>query len=495
VIHLIQLLACTSLTAQCMSPGHNRAKYIIILQSSMSDNRAFSMVLQGKVPWKISGLACNERQVRFGCESLVARQFRLNATSGKAARMCQSSPRRPPIIPRVCASRKHLLHLSTAPSHHTTSHLLATASMSATQQEQGGQAQASATPVVGTQNIDTLQSMLNLVLLQSGRFIKEHQSGGGTGRQKLAFQRAVPIATERWHDALDELENEVRLAKIVLRRDLALLKQDRKKREIAAKEKEAEKARLAAESRNVGTIVKQPEPVVEKVSTPAQPEVPAEKEPEKESEPDKPMDHEEETVPPPIDTLAAQEAERDPLFDGTPTTANPQENEFDFDAMFGDAMDTSGDNNTQDNIMDTSGDMDFNFDEGPSLLRGLEDFAKDSVEDNNTQNNNGDVEIDIDITMPDLPGLNTSNDTAALTEQPAPIKVSTPPPPAPTEPATNTDTNNLESNDTADAANNDVSNDDLMGGMITDNLDDLFNMDEYENPEQSSFDDAFFNFE
>jgi hypothetical protein len=46
-----------------------------------------------------------------------------------------------------------------------------------------------------------------------------------------------------------------------------------------------------------------------------------------------------------------------------------------------------------------------------------------------------------------------------------------------------------------DAANNDANSDDMMGGMTTDNLDDLFDMDEYENPEQSSFDDAFFNFD
>lgn len=363
--------------------------------------------------------------------------------------------------------------------------------MAATQPAQAAQQPPGAQPLIGTQNLDTLQSMLNLVFLQSGRFIKEHQSGGGTGRQKLAFQRAVPIATERWHDALDELENEVRLAQVVLRRDLALLKEDRKKREIAAKEKEAEKARLAAESRNVETSTKQPDPVVEKVSTPAQPEAPTEPKPEQEPSPEQPLKREEENVPPPIDTSAAQETDRDPLFDGTPTTANPQDNEFDFDAMFGDAMDTSGDNNNQDNMMDTTGDMDFNFDESPSLLRGLEDFAKDSV-DSSTAQNTGAMDVDIDMTMPDLPDLNASAEppASAPVEQPAPPKEPTPPPPQPpAEPAPAAETANNET------ANNEASNDDLMGGMMTDNLDDLFNMDEYANPEQSSFDDAFFNFE
>lgn len=366
--------------------------------------------------------------------------------------------------------------------------------MSAAKPEQPAQEQPSAPPIVGAHNLDALQSMLNFVLLQSGRFIKEYQSGGGTGRMKLDFQRAVPIATERWHDALDELENEVRLAQTVLRRDLALLKQDRMKREVAAKEKEAEKARLAAESRNMPIVEKVPEAIVEKVFTPGQPEAPIEIEPEKESEPEKPLEREEENVPPPIDTSAVPETERDPLFDGTPTTANPQENEFDFDAMFGDAMDTADDNNNAGDMMDTTGDIDFNFDEGPSLLPGLEDFAKDSDEGNTAQNTG---DIDIDITMPDLPDLNTTTEAIAPVEEPVPAKVATPPTviKAPPETTANneTTTNDATNNDTTNT--NDAANDDLMGGMITDNLDDLFNMDEYENPEQSSFDDAFFNFE
>jgi hypothetical protein len=374
--------------------------------------------------------------------------------------------------------------------------------MSAVKPEPPAQEQLNAPPVVGAHHLDALQSMLNLVFLQSGRFIKEHQSGGGSERMKLALQRAVPVANERFHDALDELENEVRLAQVVMRRDLALLKQDRKKREIAAKEKEAEKARLAAESRNTPIVQKIPEPVVEKVSTSPLPEAPAEKEPEKASSPEKVLEREEENVPPPIDTKIETTAERDPLFDGTPTTANPQENEFDFDAMFGDAMDTSGDGTNQDDLMDTAGNMDFNFDEGPSLLRGLEDFAKDSDDDANPAQNA--TNMDIDLSMPDLPDLNASIEIAAPAEPSVPIKVATSPPPpppvaqaAPVEPPVTSTTNNeTEKKDTAVMTNTDTTaTDDLMGGMMTDNLDDLFNMDEYENPEQSSFDDAFFNFE
>jgi hypothetical protein len=387
--------------------------------------------------------------------------------------------------------------------------LLKAVAMSAAKPEQPAQETLNAAPVVGAHNLDALQSMLNLIFLQSGRFIKEHQSGGGTGRMKLAMQRAVPVATERFHDALDELENEVRLAQVVMRRDLALLKQDRKRREIAAKEKEAEKARLAAESRNIGTLEKQQEPVVEKVETPAQPEIPAQEEPEKESEPEKMPEREEEHAPPSIDTLIGTTTERDPLFDGTPTTANPQENEFDFDAMFGDAMDTTGDTTNQDDLMDTSGNMDFNFDEGPSLLRGLEDFAKDS-DDDNTNSAQTATNMDLDLTMPDLPDLSSGVDVPPPNEQPVATKAATPQPPTttqppPVEPSTTTTTTTTNNNEPAskdtptniDTTNQDTTtaNDDIMGGMMTDNLDDLFNMDEYENPEQSSFDDAFFNFE
>jgi hypothetical protein len=420
--------------------------------------------------------------------------------------MCQilaPVPTTPITLHRVCASPSPsaypylTLSLTISPAVSTTTpqpyRYCCVATMSAAKPEQPVQQPPQQQPTpeqkARDSHLDALQSMLNLIFLQSGRFIKEHQSGGGTGRMKIAMQRAVPVATERFHDALDELENEVRLAQIVLRRDLALLKQDRKKREVAAKEKEAEKARLAAESKSLGSVEKQPEAVVEKVSTPAQQEPSAATSPKPETSLEKPLEREEEHIPPPIDTTAVHETERDPLFDGTPTTANPQDNEFDFDAMFG--MDTAGDNNTHDDMMDTSGNMDFNFDEeGPSLLQGLEDFAKagdDSAQD-----------IDIDMAMPDLPGLEpaATEPPAPAPEQPPAPKAATPPPPAPpAEPTTTTEPPAPAPDAAANTADADTANDDLMGGMMTDNLDDLFNMDEYENPEQSSFDDAFFNFE
>jgi hypothetical protein len=40
-----------------------------------------------------------------------------------------------------------------------------------------------------------------------------------------------------------------------------------------------------------------------------------------------------------------------------------------------------------------------------------------------------------------------------------------------------------------------TTNDEIIGTMTTDDLEDLFNMDEYENLDRSQFDDAFFDFE
>ncbi|KAL6708575.1 hypothetical protein ACN47E_002556 [Coniothyrium glycines] len=342
-------------------------------------------------------------------------------------------------------------------------------------------------------NLDMLQSMMNLVLIQSGRFIKEHQAGGGTGRMKLGMQRAVPVATERFHDALDELENEVLLAQTVLRRDLALLKETRKKREVAAKLHEAERARQAAEAKHAPQVQPDAPPKAEKITTP-QPSEPAASIPEptvQKEEEQNITKHKEDRPPSPLKTDNDEPAPH-PLFDGTPTTANPQESEFDFEAMFGDSvMDTSGADD-QDMMMDMSGDMGFSLDDGndgPSLLRGLEDFAK-SGDDNTAQ----DTSIGLDVPMPDLPDLSSTTEVHATPvpepetkKEPTP-KVETPKPITPPVQEPTADTKAEEP--AAEGKNND-----MMATMAVDDLEDLFNMDEYENPENSSFDDAFFNFE
>jgi hypothetical protein len=382
---------------------------------------------------------------------------------------------------RVCTSPETSLHLSTNSSLPSLAFLV---TMSTVKPPLAGQDPSKTPPIVGAHNLDTLQGMLNMIFITSGRFIKEHQSGGGIGRMKIALQKNVPIATERFHDALDELENEVRLAQTVLRRDLALMKQDRKRRELAVKEKEAEKARLAAESMSMRSADK--EVKVEKVSTPIPPPAPIAQVSEKAAESPQALERKEEKVlPPPIETATVPPTERDPLFDGTPTTADPKDDGFDFEAIFGDddAMDTSGDhtNNDAGDMMDTSGDLGFNFDEGPSLLRGLEDFANARSSDDDITAQNA-TATDLDMAMPDLPDLST--DAKAPIEPSAPIKAPEPPI-APPVTETANDTAAVEESNT----------DDMMGDMMTNDLDDLFNMDEYENPEQSLFDDAFFNYE
>ncbi|KAF3009959.1 hypothetical protein E8E13_011208 [Curvularia kusanoi] len=350
----------------------------------------------------------------------------------------------------------------------------------------------------GNPNLDTLQGMLNMVLLTAGRFIKEHQAGGGTGRMKQGLQRAVPVASERFHDALDELENEVRLAQTVLRRDLALLKQDRLKREAAAKQHEAERVRLAAESRNAPA--KQDEAVVKpEATTPAvQPEAPPQPPPaellRKIDTPEAPLKIEEAPAQPSAtDTTTAPPA--DPLFDATPTDSNHQEQEFDFDFEFGDAMDTTGgnsNNNESGDMMDTSGDLDFTLDEGPSLLRGLEDFA--NAKSNDDDNKTAGASADLDFTMPDLPDLNT--DAKPPAEQPKPAE--------PIQQDTKQSDSVKDSKPVEEAAdskpavdtNSTANIDEPMETMTTDNLEDLFNLDDYDNPEggDSAFNDAFFDF-
>ncbi|KAG9194079.1 hypothetical protein G6011_04114 [Alternaria panax] len=368
--------------------------------------------------------------------------------------------------------------------------------------------------MAANQHMETLQAMLNLYL-NSGLFLKEQQAGGGTGRMKQQLQRVVPSATERFHDALDELENEVRLAQTVLRRDMALLKQDRRKKDAAAKQQQAEKARLAAEPKKapppapledapveaeqVATPASAPEPPTEPVhDAPEPPTEPVHDAPEPASakEPglqadEAPTNEEDTRAPPPPPIQTDVEPQRDQLFDGTPTTGNAQESEFDFDAMFGDAMDTSADNAHND-IMDTSGDMDFTLDDGhdaPSLLRGLEDFAKDSNDDNANQASN----MDIDFTMPDLPGLDMSTEANAYTnENAAPAKPAEPEPAPKAEEPKPAAEPPVEQNKEEPTT---TTNDEMMATMATDDLEDLFNMDEYENPEQTQFEDAFFNYE
>jgi hypothetical protein len=284
------------------------------------------------------------------------------------------------------------------------------------------------------------------------------------------MKRAVPAALDRFQDSLDQLEGELHQAQAVLRRDLALLQADRLKREQA---EAAERQRLAAESsakKNVTRKDVEPPPKPTE-SVPKPQDSTKETETAKVEEQPAALERADEP-PPPISTAAAPPTERDPLFDGTPTTANAPDHEFDFDAMFEDIghvatdannnNDGNNDTNNQDDInMGDARDLNFSIeDSGPSLLRGLEDFAKSSDDGAAGQASNS---LDLDFAMPDLPDLPTNPPPAQLDSKPA------------------------------EQVQQDTSNNDTTM-MTTDDLDDLFNMD-YENPETTEFDNAFFGFD
>lgn len=305
-------------------------------------------------------------------------------------------------------------------------------------------------------------------LITSGRYMKTvKQAPGESTKMQYQLKRAVSAGNERFHDSLDELENEIRHAQVVLRRDLAQMRAQRKEKEAAAKQKEAEKARQATESKNLP-------PPKEEVTSPPAPAKPASPVPVK-AEPAEPVKAEptaENEPTPKAPTPAA-----DITMDNTENeNLETVQDEFDFDAMFGDsAMDTSGDAGNDLNL-DAGGDLDFTLDDQPSdgLLRGLEDFAKADASANDTADQNNASALDLDFTMTDMPDLNES----APQSQQQPTTAATEPPkqedPTGQQPTT-TDELNLET-------------------MTTDNLDDLFDLD-YENPEATQFDDAFFGFD
>ena len=312
-------------------------------------------------------------------------------------------------------------------------------------------------------------------LVQSGRYLREQQAGTGSNRNQYTIKRAIPAALDRFQDSLDELESELHQAQAVLRRDLAQLQADRRKREEA---EAAERQRLAASSKNAPPIKKEETPPKPAETAPEPQELV--KEPETAKVEEQPATLERATEPPPpISTSAPpptennENTERDPLFDGTPTTANAPDNDFDFDAMFNDIGDAGADQNTGDNNaqdIDMGGTQDLTFDlsdSGPSLLRGLEDFANSKTGDDGTAAQ-ASTSLDLDFAMPDLPDLSMDPPP----DVPKPVEQQQEP--------SHQDTNN---NDT-----------DMLEPMTTDDLDDLFNMD-YENPETTEFDNAFIGFD
>ncbi|KAH7132528.1 hypothetical protein B0J11DRAFT_521918 [Dendryphion nanum] len=348
----------------------------------------------------------------------------------------------------------------------TAPHPTAPAQQHAQPQDQSNA--SSANPA--TPELNNLQAMFALVLITTGRYLREQHSVGGSGRMQYSIKRSVPAAKDRFNNSLDQLEDQLHLAQAVVRRELALLQQDRIKREQA---EQAERQRRAAES----TMKKEKDVTAKRKEEPVAVPVKAENTKATQQSVDPPKKQEEaepthvqrvQSPPPPIKTSSIAPA-RDPLFDETPVTAaGPGDIDFDFDAEFGDSMgDVSNGHNQDIDMGGTASDLNF--------LAGLEDFAKS--DDNG--GNNSTVDLDMDFPMPDLSDMNTTADNTAPIEQPAPA-------PAPAKPA-----KPVESPVAQQPA--DISNDAnlLDGGTQIDDLEDLFNMD-YENPEDTQFNDAFF---
>ena len=286
---------------------------------------------------------------------------------------------------------------------------------------------------------------------------------------QFQLKRAVAAGSERFHDSLDELENEIRMAQAVLRRDLAQLRAERKQKEAQAKEKEAEKARQTAVVPKLEDAAPPPAPA----KSPTPPPVKSEPLPSAATS-TAPVKAEPEAPQPPEPKPPTPSADVD--MENADALNTTQESEFDFDAMFGDgAMDTSGDgaNGTGDLDLDVTDDLDFVLDEAPDqpdLLRGLEDFAKASTDDTAGQVNASST-LDLDFAMADMSDLHTNPPA----EQPTATKAEDTTTQQPAAVAAATEELNLDT-------------------MVTDNLDELFDLDDYENPEATQFDDAFFGF-
>jgi hypothetical protein len=280
----------------------------------------------------------------------------------------------------------------------------------------------------------------------------------------------MPTALGRFQDSLDQLETEIRLTHTVLRRDLALMQADRLRRE---REEAAERQRLAAASSAKKNAVQQIESVHVPPTADTKPDPSTEDTSTSQTNPEQTDTSNTAKPLPPISTSSAPAT--DPLFDGTPATDTAQDNDFDLEAMlFGD-IGGGGDNaHTQDNGNAESSNTDLIFnlnDNEPSLLRGLEDFAKSSGDSGaGGSADQSNTNLTLDFEMPDLPDL-----SASQPDNP---------------PTTTAKVEDSSSTAQEQPTQNHANNADIA---MNDDLEDLFNMD-YENPETTEFDNAFFGF-
>ncbi|KAL1619710.1 hypothetical protein SLS56_010009 [Neofusicoccum ribis] len=258
-----------------------------------------------------------------------------------------------------------------------------------------------------------MQAMLNGALLEVGHSMKNPE------RPKLTFPSAqgihgpkynnmsISASYERFHHCLDDLEHELSRAKAVLRRDLAVQREEREKREKAEQERAAEAAqKIAAEKKAAAAPV--PAPAAPPKQEQQQKDVDMSDAPAAATNSSKPAADAPSVAahthlpprPPAIQTSGDASAQpvpatatTDDLFGRTPTTAGI--NNADFDSMFEDFANSNDNDNAGGDTGDGVND-EFDF----ALLPGLESYANS---DNNAagSNANKDAAPEIDFSVLD----------------------------------------------------------------------------------------------
>ncbi|KAI9698816.1 MAG: hypothetical protein M1836_003926 [Candelina mexicana] len=98
-----------------------------------------------------------------------------------------------------------------------------------------------------THPLETLSAMVNLILVQTGKIFKDPTKYNPKNlvHTNAQMKQVIPSALNRFHEALDDIEVEILLAKATMERDLAAARARRIARE---QEAAAERSRLAAEA-------------------------------------------------------------------------------------------------------------------------------------------------------------------------------------------------------------------------------------------------------
>ncbi|KJY00107.1 hypothetical protein TI39_contig342g00016 [Zymoseptoria brevis] len=279
--------------------------------------------------------------------------------------------------------------------------------------------------------LDQLQAQVNLVLEQTGRVFAAISSNpkARPSSQLTKLKHVVPVASSRFHEALDQLESELQLAALVMRRDLAIC---REQSGLVAPEPAAAVTAAAPETVSEQQFSPDAEQPVQSSPSENVPNADADvamqddqssqqqNQPEQQAAPQPPAETTAQTntetankptTPPTNEDVPVTSA---PLQLDTTTTATdtldpsdqpPDTATNDLDSLFNDSLSTADATNTATSsgaAPDFSTDIDFgsfggNFDDGTagdndnisSLLPGLEDYANTTG-----SGNGGGVEMD-----------------------------------------------------------------------------------------------------